>query len=82
MVVRRTLNKLRTRSREDRMAIAGWIAIVVVVVLFIGWVVYFFQSITQAPAPDFQSAVNSLNPNGLSQAYASSTQYLTSTQSQ
>jgi|GEM_PF-2096758 len=83
MVVRRTIHKLRQRPHEDRMAIAAWCAIAVVAILFIGWVFFFFNTIRTTPAPDFQSATDSLDSSGLSQAqqqleqaYGSTTQFV------
>jgi hypothetical protein len=85
MAVRRTIENLRERSKEDRTAIAAWTALAVVAILFLGWAVYFFNSIKATPAPDFQGASDSLNSSGLSQAgqalqqaYGSTTQFIES----
>lgn len=48
MVVRRTIEHMKTRPREDRVAFAGAIAIGVMFVLFIGWAIFFFGTIDQA----------------------------------
>lgn len=83
MVFRRTVENLRERPREDRIAVAAWSAIAVVAILFLGWAVYFFNSIKTMPAPDLQSVTDSQNSNGLSQmqqalkqAYGSTTQFI------
>jgi hypothetical protein len=83
MVLQRTLNNLRERPKEERTAIAAWIAIGVVALLFAGWLIFFFNSIRTSPAPDLQQIGSSLDQNGLSQAdqqfeqaYGSSTQFV------
>ncbi len=83
MVVRRTVENLRERSKEERTAIATWIALSVVAILFIAWVIYFFHSIATTPVPDLQSAPNASASSGLQQAqqptpqaYSSTTQFI------
>ena len=83
MVVRRTIEHLKGRPKEERTALAASISIGVVAVLFIGWIIFFLHSIATAPAPDFQSAADSLDSNGLQQAqqemqqaYGSTTQFI------
>jgi hypothetical protein len=83
MVVKRTINNLRERPKDERTAIAASIAIGVMVILFIGWLVYFFHELRTTPAPNLQAATDSLNSSGLSQAqqqmqqaYGSTTQFI------
>lgn len=83
MVVRRTIEHLKTRPKEERTAFAASVSIVVVVILFVGWIIYFFHSIATTPAPDLQGAAASLDSNGLQQAqqemqqaYGSTTQFI------
>ena len=45
MVIQRTINSLREKPKEDRKAIAGGIAIGVVVILFLSWATLFFRGI-------------------------------------
>lgn len=48
MVVRRTIEHMKTRPREDRVAFAGTIAMGVMFLLFIGWAIFFFGTIDDA----------------------------------
>lgn len=45
MVVQKALNNLKEGSKEDKTAVAGGIAVSVVVVLLAGWALYFFHNI-------------------------------------
>jgi hypothetical protein len=59
MVVVRTVNRLRERPKDERVAVAGAVAIAVVAVLFIGWVVLFFHGIGSATSSPSQQSVAS-----------------------
>ncbi len=50
MVVRKAIHHLRGRPREERAAAAGWFAIGVVVILFLGWAILFFNRIQNMSA--------------------------------
>ena len=50
-MIRRTIENLRERPRDERIAFAATVALGVVIVLFLGWIVFFFRSIRTAPAP-------------------------------
>jgi hypothetical protein len=84
MVLERTLNNLRERPKEERTAIAAWVAIGVVAILLIGWLVYFLHNIVSQPPSDFQnvatSTATSTGQNGLQQDQqdesGSSTQFI------
>jgi hypothetical protein len=80
MVLDRTLNNLRERPREERTAIAAWIAIGVVAILLICWLIFFLHSIASSAAPVPQSVATSTDQNGLQQAqqgeFGSSTQFV------
>ncbi len=57
MVVQRTVNKLRERSEEERVAVASSIAIGVVALLLVGWVAFFLHGLgggepVQVAAPE------------------------------
>jgi hypothetical protein len=41
----RTIEHLRTRPREERVAFAGTVAVGVMIVLFLGWAVFFLHSL-------------------------------------
>lgn len=45
MVVVRTVNKLRGRPKDERVAVAGGIALAVVAILLVGWVAFFLHGI-------------------------------------
>ncbi len=56
MVVQRTIDNLRQRPQEERVMVAGSIAIGVVALLLVGWVVFFLRGMgggepIQATAP-------------------------------
>jgi hypothetical protein len=64
----KTLNNLRERPKEERTTIAAWIAIGVVAILFVCWLIYFFNSIKNTPAPNFGSQVTQQAQNGIQEA--------------
>lgn len=74
-----TLAELRERTKEEKTAIAGSVALGVVIILFLGWLVYFFHGIETTPAPDLQNVGSSLNENVLQQAGTQLQQALGST---
>ncbi|MDO8562001.1 MAG: hypothetical protein Q7S05_04220 [bacterium] len=45
MVLKRTVDNLKDRPRDERKAVASGIAALIVAILFIGWVVLFFKKI-------------------------------------
>lgn len=45
MVIQKTVNNLKDRPKDDRKAVAGGIAIFVIVVLLIAWAILFFKRI-------------------------------------
>ncbi len=45
MVLLRTIDNLKERPKHEREAVAFWIAIAVVIVLLIGWGIFFFRSL-------------------------------------
>jgi len=45
MVLQKTVDKLKSRPRHERRAVARGVAMLVVAVLFIGWVILFFKNI-------------------------------------
>lgn len=80
-----TLNNLRARPKEEKTAIAAGIALALVTILFIGWLIYFFQSIHSDSVSDAQTATStaatSTGANGLDQSQQDFDQYTgTSTQ--
>lgn len=78
-----SLAELRERTKDEKTAIAGSVALGIVVLLFLAWLFYFFHAIATSPAPNFQAANPLNNNNGLQnaeqqfqQAYASTTQFI------
>jgi len=72
MVVQRTINSLRDRPKDERVAVAGGIAIAVVTVLLVGWVVFFLhgigsgtssQATNPAPSAPTQSPTQTIPTN-------------------
>ncbi len=62
MVIQKTIENLRERPKEERKAVALAVSFFVVVVLFLGWAIFFFQSIqssntTQVVETGFTSRV-------------------------
>jgi hypothetical protein len=45
MVVQKTINTLKDRPKDERKAVAGGTAILIILVLLIGWAILFFKSI-------------------------------------
>ncbi len=45
MVVQKAINNLKEGPKEDKVAVAGGIAVSVVAVLLIAWAIFFFRSI-------------------------------------
>lgn len=45
MVVQKTLNNLKNRPKDERVAVASGTAILVVLILFIGWAYFFLKKI-------------------------------------
>ena len=45
MVVQKAINNLRERPKEERSAVAGGIAVAVVIILFLAWAILFFKRI-------------------------------------
>ena len=60
-MLQRTIDNLKERPKEERVAFAGSVAIGAIVILFLGWVLFFVTSFHKAPIaestlPDAQSA--------------------------
>lgn len=77
------MQNLRERPKDEKNAIAGSIAIGVVIILLLGWLIYTFHALASTPAPNFQNAENAVNTSGLQQAsqqlqqaYGSTTQFV------
>lgn len=45
MVLQKAVDNLKGRPKDERKAVAGSIAVLIVVILFIGWVILFFNNI-------------------------------------
>lgn len=45
MVLQKTVDNLKDRSKDERQVVAGGIAITVVIVLLVGWAVIFFKRV-------------------------------------
>ncbi|TSC62353.1 MAG: hypothetical protein Athens041674_516 [Parcubacteria group bacterium Athens0416_74] len=45
MVVQKTIDNLKERSKDERQVVAGGVAVTVVVILLVGWAVLFFKRI-------------------------------------
>ena len=50
-MIQRHIERIKERPRDERIAIAGTIAIGVMFALFIGWAIFFFGTIGGAAAP-------------------------------
>lgn len=82
MVVQQKFNELKGRPHEDKKAVAGGIAIVVVVVLIIGWGFLFLRNIRNTELPSLENTaiptdqfnMNLIRNNERDQAYYDSTQ--------
>ncbi|HVU75512.1 MAG TPA: hypothetical protein VHD38_01580 [Candidatus Paceibacterota bacterium] len=70
MVIQKTVDNLKDRPKDERKAVAGGIAITVIVILLIGWAVLFLRNIqngSQAVNLDF-GAQSEFNPSSVTQA--------------
>jgi|SRR3989344_2907095 len=47
MVIKKTVNNLKEGPKEDKVAVAGGIAVSVVVVLLVGWAIFFFRNVAR-----------------------------------
>ncbi len=47
MVVQKTINNLKEGPKEDKVAVAGGIAISIVAVLLVAWAIFFFRNIAK-----------------------------------
>jgi hypothetical protein len=45
MVIQKTVNNLKERPRDERKAVAGGLAIMVVIILLLGWAIFFFKKL-------------------------------------
>jgi hypothetical protein len=62
MVVQRTIDNLKGRPEDERKAVAGGLAIFVIIMLIIVWGIFFFRNIQNGSRGiDFDSAI----PDGL-----------------
>lgn len=50
-MIQQHIERIKERPRDERIAIAGTIAIGVMCVLFIGWTIFFFGTIGGAAVP-------------------------------
>lgn len=55
MVVQKTLNNLKNRPKDERVAVASGTAIFVVLILFIGWAYFFLKKIQSSQLTDISS---------------------------
>ncbi len=55
MVVQRTINNLKERPKDERKAVASFIAIGLIVILLIAWAIVFFRRI-QSGVQNFQTS--------------------------
>jgi len=71
MVVQKTIDNLKGRPKDERVAVAGGVAVTVMIILFLGWAIYFFHEIRSgAVKPTFQGAGQQFDAEGLQQAQA------------
>ena len=70
MVVQKTINNLKERPHDERKAVAGGIAVFVVVILLGAWAILFFKKIqTGAQTVNFDSGAQSaFNPTSVTAA--------------
>ncbi|MDO8482120.1 MAG: hypothetical protein Q7S75_03500 [bacterium] len=59
MVLQKAVDNLKIRPKDERKAVAGSIAMLIVAILFVGWVVIFFKRI-QSNSQQVESIGNSL----------------------
>jgi len=83
--VQNTLEQLRERPKHEKRAIALWVSIAVMIVLFAGWAIYFVHGLSAGSTPV-------QNPNAadttslqqaaqqVQQAFSSSTQFIQTSQ--
>ena len=60
------LDNLKERPHHERKAIALWVTVGIVVVLFLGWAIFFFQriqNIIPAPQPQQPAATSTASAN-------------------
>jgi hypothetical protein len=76
MVVRRTIENLRARPKDERTAIAASIALGVVAVLFVGWVVYFFYNLEANPIESPANSSNTTPSQQVQATEATTTQFM------
>ncbi|MDR3571566.1 MAG: hypothetical protein P4L81_05250 [Candidatus Pacebacteria bacterium] len=92
--MREALQQLREKPKHEKTAIAASIALGVAGILLIGWLIFFFHTLSTTPAPNFKSAASavasstgitqaqaafSAGAQQLQQAYGSTTQFVEST---
>jgi uncharacterized protein HemX len=70
MVVQKTIDNLKERPKDERKAVAGGIAILVIAVLLIAWAILFFRKIANGTQQvNFDAgAQNEFNPSNVTQA--------------
>lgn len=56
-MIQRHIERIKERPRDERIAIAGTIAIGVMLALFVGWVIFFLRSLGDSAPPAPSSAV-------------------------
>ena len=57
------IDNLRERPQDEKRVIAGWIAVGVVVVLFLIWAFFFFRSIQHVPVPSLTASTTTAATN-------------------
>lgn len=55
MVLQNAVNTIKERPRDEKKVIAGTVAIVVIVILFLTWAVFFFKKIQNTAPIQFDS---------------------------
>lgn len=86
MVVQKTIDNIKGKPHEEQRAVAGGIAIAVVVILLIGWAFIFLRNIQSGgPIPTLQGAAvpeDQLNTQFIQQTQQQINQYYQSSQEQ
>lgn len=57
MVIQKAINNLKEKPKDERKAVAGGIAIAIVIILFFGWAFLFFKKIQHGAVPEFENII-------------------------